>query len=141
MNKFLISEDLRQLFLDRLQESVTNGDTITYVKSRKSVTTVRNGEGDIIRTQETVSEERNTTLIKTTPQAIPIIDRSLSVDAAINLLMGEGYVVIDPTQTPENENHKPKGLSEETIAIIKCRLLGIEPSEAEERLLTGDKEE
>ena len=66
MSHFQISEDLKALFLQRLEESITQGDTITYVKSRKSVTTVRNGEGEVIRTQETISEERNTTLIKTT---------------------------------------------------------------------------
>jgi hypothetical protein len=31
--------------------------------------------------------------MKTTPQAIPILDRALSVEAAMNLLMREGYVI------------------------------------------------
>jgi hypothetical protein len=141
MSHFVISDDLKNLFLQRLEESVTQGDTIQYVKSRKSTTTIRNGEGEIIRTQETISEERNTTLMKTTPQAIPILDRALSVEAAMNLLMREGYVIVDPTKSLDDDGHeKPKGLSEDTITLIKCRILGIEPTPIEERILTTMEE-
>ena len=127
-NHYEISDDLKSLFLQRLEESVTQGDSIQYIKSRKSITTIKNSEGEIIKTTETVSEERNTTISKTTPQAVSILDRALSTEQAINLLMNLGYVVFDPT-APQEEREKPSGLSQEAYEVIYSDILGISRDE------------
>lgn len=116
-------DEFKQLFLNKLENLVVSGETISHQKSLESETVVKNSDGEIIRTMNTVKNERNTTLLPTPPYVMQMIDRNLSLEQSIKNCQNAGYLVLDPTLAPDEDN-KPQGLSEETIELIKSKMLG-----------------
>lgn len=116
-------DEFKQLFLNKLETLLTVGETISHQKSLESETIVRNSDDEIVKTLKTLKTERNTTILPTPAFAMQMIDRSLSLEQSIKNCQDAGYVVIDPTAVPDEDN-KPKGISESTVELIKSKLLG-----------------
>ena len=117
-------DEFKQLFLTKLENLVAVGETISHQKSLESETVIRNSDDEIIRTSKTIKNERNTTLLPTPAYVMQMIDRNLSLEQSIKNCQDAGYVVIDPTAINDEDDDKPRGMSDSTIELIKSKLLG-----------------
>ncbi len=124
----IFDDETKQLFLDKLQNLITNGETINHHKSLESTTTIKNAEGEVIRTSHILKTEKNVTLLPTPAYVMQMVDKHLSLEESIKICQQSGYIVIDPTavnETVDDENQS-KGLSEHAVHEIRAKLLGIE---------------
>lgn len=123
---------MRVMAKERMLDLLKNGQVITWERTRAE--TQRDGRDRVLlQTSETVvNVERRPTpswvLQKILPN--PIAD----LNDAIKMIQAAGYVVIDPTIPPEQEQ-KGEGLTQENAEAIKGRILGIasDPVEYEQR--------
>jgi hypothetical protein len=131
---YYFDDEFKQHFLDKLQNLVVSGESISHHKSLESETVVKNSDGEIIRTMNTVKNERNTTMLPTPSWVMQMIDRNLSLEQSIKNCQNAGYLVLDPNEVPD-ENNRPRGISDETVELIKSRLLGFSSLEESQEAL------
>lgn len=122
----LFDDEIKNLFIEKLQTLITTGEVINHQKSLESKTVVTNADGEVIKTLTTNKTERNTTVLPTPLWVLQMIDRNLSTQEAIKTCQQAGYIVIDPSRIDEDEELAPGGLSEFAVHEIRAKLLGIE---------------
>lgn len=122
----LFDDEIKQLFLEKLQTLMTVGETISHHKTLESETVFRNADGEIVKTAKTVKTEKNVTLLPTPAYVMQMIDKNLSVEESLKNCQQAGYVVIDPTRIENEELENSNGLSEFAVSEISAKLLGLE---------------
>jgi predicted DNA binding protein len=122
-----ITDEILQHYLEKISDLLVNGEVINHVTNSTHTTTLKDADGNVLRTITKSTETRKTTILPTPAYVHGLVERSASTESAIELLMRQGYVVIDPTVAADKESQQSKGLSDEAVNLIKAKLLGIEP--------------
>ena len=123
----ILDQETQELFLDKIKQLLANGETHQTVKITRGRREKRDADDVLIETNTVYQEDKQTTLKPTPKWVYDLLVKSVSVENAITLLQGEGYLVINPNAVidtnPATEN---RGLSDFAVSEIKAKLLGIE---------------
>lgn len=124
-----ISEELENLFLDKIKTLVIQGkhrQTIKRRKTRKYIYSTTPDGDFALEGKEVTIQEDTTNFSDGVPQYVmDMIFNSLSTENAIKLLENQGYLITDPTLVKEGSEVN-QGLSENAVNLIKAKILGIE---------------
>jgi hypothetical protein len=118
-----IPEEIQQLFLQKVETLLTTGETIQSQTTKKSTTEVRNADGELIKSINKVDTVRRTSVLPTPSFILTMVNDAMSLDRAVEICQKAGFLVLDPNEVPD-ENTRPRGISEETIELIKSKMLG-----------------
>ena len=125
---FQVTKEIRELFEQKIAGLLVSGEAINTVKNSTKTRDIYEFDNDGIKILVGQVDERDETKqvsLKPTPTwVMNMIDKSMSTQAAIDLLVSQGYLVIDPTNKPENKD-KTKTLTDATINQLKARILGL----------------
>lgn len=123
----ILDQETQELFLDKIKQLLTNGETHQTVKITRGKREKHDGFGELLETN-TIYQENKETSIKPTPKWVyDLLIKSVSIENAITLLQREGYLIVDPNLTPQSEEiDKSRGLSDFAIMELRSKLLGIE---------------
>ena len=129
----ILDAETQELFLDKIKQLLANGETHQTVKITRGRREKRDADDVLIETNTVYQEDKQTTLKPTPKWVYDLLVKSVSVENAITLLQGEGYLVVDPNLTPQSEEiDKSRGLSEFAVMELRSKLLGIELEPVEE---------
>lgn len=124
-----ITEELENLFLDKVKTLLIQGKSRQTVKRRKTrkytYSTTPDGEFALEGKEVTIHEDTADFLDGVPQYIMEMIFNSMSVDSAIKILENQGYTVVDPTLVKE-DSESNQGLSENAVNLIKAKILGVE---------------
>jgi hypothetical protein len=130
-----VDAETRELFLDKVKQLLMNGESIQThktVRGKKTVTGTSFNGDPIEQVTDTVQTTRETKLMPTPAWVYELITKSLSVENAISLLESQGYVVVDPTIKPSEDEKESGGMTEETRDLCYSEFLGIKLEKVQE---------
>ena len=123
----LITNELKQLFIERVTQLLEQGhQSTTVTNTKRSVKTKTNADDDVI---EKITEYTENTQVKLSPVPNWVYDFVLSQmnkESAIALLEGEGFVVLDPTIKTESTEDEKVGMSDATYLSCYADFLGVD---------------
>lgn len=125
-----ISKEIEELFLENIKTLLVEGKKRKVTKKRKTVKNIydvsSDGNYDFVLTgREITRTEDEIEYFDGVPDKIlDLVYQSLSTENSIKHLENLGYVVVDPTLV-NSEDDTNQGLSENTINLIKSKILGI----------------
>ena len=122
-----VTPELKTLFINKLSDLLLNGKKRTVTKSRKTRKFIYSLQPEtdmyILTGKEVTYTDDTATYDDGIPEfALKMIFDSMSLEYAIKILEQNGYLILDPTATKEEEN---KGLTDKAANEIKEKLLGI----------------
>lgn len=122
----ILDQETQELFLDKIKQLLTNGETHQTVKITRGKREKHDGFGELLETN-IVYQENKETSIKPTPKWVyDLLIKSVSIENAITLLQSQGYLVINPNAVIESAtDNTNQGLSEFAVNEIRSKLLGI----------------
>lgn len=124
-----ITEELENLFLDKVKTLLIQGKCRQTVKRRKTRKYIYSTAPDgtfALEGKEVTFHEDFTSFLDGVPEYVmDMIFNSMSTDNAIKFLENQGYIVVDPTLV-KDDSETNQGLSENAINLIKAKILGVE---------------
>lgn len=128
-----VTDEIREIFLDRIKTLLEHGETTQIVKtsSKKTVKFLIDEDNQEVPVEvvRTVNTDKQTTLNPTPNWVLELVAKSMSDESAIDHLVRQGYLVINPAVAIEKDSEQSKGLSEFAVQEIRSKLLGIDNGE------------
>lgn len=122
------TQEIKELFQQKIAGLLTGGETTNTIRNTTKTRDIyeinRDGERVLVGQIDDKEETKQVSLKPTPTWVLNMVEKSLSTQAAIDLLVNQGYLVIDPTNKPENVD-KSKTFSDATVNQLKGRILGL----------------
>lgn len=119
-----VDSELESFYRDKIANLLNNGECIQNITNTTNTTVIKDSDGNVLRTIEKSQETRRTTILPTPAYVMDLIAKSMSSQNAIDFLINQGYLVIDPTKKVEKSD-KTKAFTKDAANQIKARILGL----------------